>query len=103
MFVADMEPEILQDEQVEMAILNERIEKVLATLKEQEADVIRMRFGLGCEPHTLALVGQKYGVQRERIRQIEAKALRKLRHPLRSRSLKPYWLDKKPWIVIFKT
>lgn len=97
MFVAAEEPDLLQDEQVDAFRMADSIENVLATLKEQEADVIRMRFGLGCEPQTLARIGQKYGVQGERIRQIEARALRRIRsYPWRNKILKPYWLDKNP-------
>jgi RNA polymerase primary sigma factor len=64
---------------------------VLATLSEREAGVIRMRFGLvGGRPHTLDEIGQVYGVTRERIRQIEARTMSKLRHPSRSRTLQGY-------------
>lgn len=70
------------------AEMHERIEAVLKTLNAREARIIRLRFGLtdGIE-HTLEEVGDKFGVTRERIRQIEADALRKLRHPRRSRRL----------------
>jgi RNA polymerase primary sigma factor len=66
-------------------------EQVLNTLTPREEGIIKMRFGLedGTE-HTLEEVGQKFGVTRERIRQIEAKALRKLRHPSRSRQLRAF-------------
>ncbi len=72
-------------------ILKEQINKVLATLTERESRVIKYRFGLedGWQ-RTLEEVGQKFGVTRERIRQIEAKALRKLRHPSRSKKLRDY-------------
>lgn len=71
--------------------LKESLREVLSTLTEREENVIRMRFGLdNGQPMTLEEVGQKFGVTRERIRQIEAKALRKLRHPSRSRRLKDF-------------
>ena len=71
--------------------LREQTQKVLATLSYREEKVLRMRFGIGeeCE-HTLEDVGQNFDVTRERIRQIEAKALRKLRHPSRSKKLKSF-------------
>jgi RNA polymerase primary sigma factor len=72
-------------------LLQEQISKVLHTLKEREAEVLRLRFGIGDGyPHTLEEVGNIFNVTRERVRQIEAKALRKLRHPSRSRKLKGY-------------
>jgi RNA polymerase primary sigma factor len=72
-------------------LLQEQIGKVLHTLKEREAEVLRLRFGIGDGyPHTLEEVGNIFNVTRERVRQIEAKALRKLRHPSRSRKLKGY-------------
>ena len=71
--------------------LAEQIEKALATLTEREQKVLRMRFGIGEKyDHTLEEVGQDFNVTRERIRQIEAKALRKLKHPNRSKILKTF-------------
>jgi len=72
--------------------LREITDEVLATLTPREEKVIKMRFGLGTtgSEHTLEEVGQHFAVTRERIRQIEAKALRKLRHPSRSRKLKAF-------------
>jgi len=71
--------------------LQEQTKKVLATLTPREEQVLRMRFGIGeRSDHTLEEVGQKFAVTRERIRQIEAKALRKLRHPSRSKRLKTF-------------
>jgi RNA polymerase primary sigma factor len=71
--------------------LREQTNTVLRTLTGREEAVIKLRFGIldGSE-HTLEEVGQKFSVTRERIRQIEAKALRKLRHPSRSRKLKAF-------------
>ena len=72
-------------------MLKERIEEVLRTLTDREAKVIRLRFGIGDGyPRTLEEVGTEFQVTRERIRQIEAKALRKLRHPTRSQQLRGF-------------
>lgn len=72
-------------------LLKEQLEDVLDTLTAREEKVLRLRFGLDDgRPRTLEEVGQVFGVTRERIRQIEAKALRKLRHPSRSKKLKDY-------------
>ncbi len=71
--------------------LTEQTRKVLATLTPREEKVLRMRFGIGERAdHTLEEVGQDFDVTRERIRQIEAKALKKLRHPSRSKRLRPF-------------
>ena len=71
--------------------LREQIEEALKSLTEREAKVLKMRFGLGDgNEHTLEEVGQQFKVTRERIRQIEAKALRKLKHPSRSRRLRSF-------------
>jgi RNA polymerase sigma factor RpoD-like protein len=71
--------------------LREKIHKMLNTLSPKEERILRMRFGLGDEtPHTLEEVGQMFGVSRERIRQIEAQALRKLKHPSRSNHLRNF-------------
>lgn len=72
-------------------ILREQLEEMLDDLSEREREVLRLRFGLeDGHAHTLEDVGRRFGVTRERIRQIEAKALRKLRHPSRSRRLKDF-------------
>ena len=71
--------------------LKEDLAEVLCTLSPRERDVLRLRFGMDDgRQRTLEEVGQLFGVTRERIRQIEAKALRKLRHPSRSKKLKDY-------------
>ncbi len=73
------------------SMLKEKIEEVLSSLTPREAHVLRLRFGLDDgNTYTLEEVGQKFGLTRERIRQIEGKALRRLRHPKRSRQLKDY-------------
>ena len=72
-------------------LLREKVQEVLDTLPPREARILRLRFGLeNGRAYTLEEVGQKFGLTRERIRQIESKALRRLRHPRRSRQLKDY-------------
>jgi RNA polymerase primary sigma factor len=72
-------------------LLKEQLESVLDTLTDREENVLRLRFGLDDgRTRTLEEVGKVFGVTRERIRQIEAKALRKLRHPSRSKQLKDF-------------
>ncbi len=74
--------------------LRQQLEEVLSTLSEREEQVLRYRFGLEDDTeYTLEQVGKKFGVTRERIRQIEAKALRKLRHPHRAKYLRPFCED----------
>ena len=66
-------------------------DRILSSLTPREERVLRMRFGIGMNSdHTLEEVGQQFSVTRERIRQIEAKALRKLKHPTRARKLKTF-------------
>jgi RNA polymerase primary sigma factor len=78
-------------EKVIIGSLEDQTDKALATLTPREEEVLRMRFGIGKKSdHTLEEVGQNFDVTRERIRQIEAKALRKLRHPSRSKKLKAF-------------
>lgn len=90
--------DFIQDDQVAVpadaatfTLLHEQLMEVLDTLTEREQKVLRLRFGLDDgRPRTLEEVGREFNVTRERIRQIEAKALRKLRHPSRSKKLKDY-------------
>jgi len=92
MFVEDqLTPTPIQSAYTKM--LCEKVEAVLETLPPREARILRLRFGLeNGHTYTLEEVGQKFGLTRERIRQIESKALRRLRHPRRSRQLKEYLL-----------
>jgi len=79
------------DESASKELLKENIKEVLDTLSEREAKVLKMRFGLdGYKPMTLEEVGKAFGVTRERVRQIECKALRKLKHPSRRKKLQDY-------------
>ena len=74
------------------ALLAEALKEILDTLTEREADVLRMRFGMADgRTHTLEEVGQIFGVTRERIRQIENKAIRKLRHPSRAKKIRDFY------------
>jgi len=79
----------LEDE-VDVGMLADTIAQLFLTLTSKEANILKLRFGFGCTPHTLEEVGAKYKVTRERIRQIEAKALKKLKHPSRRKMLKDY-------------
>ena len=91
MFLNDQEMFCKPSDAVISMNLAEQTRKVLATLTPSEEKVLRMRFGIGEKSdHTLEEVGQDFDVTRERIRQIEAKALRKLRHPTRAEQLKPF-------------
>jgi len=88
-FIPTTEP--TPDERASEALLKEQILEVLDSLTPREAKVIEMRFGLADgKQRTLEEVGREFGVTRERIRQIEAKAIRKLRHPTRAKKLKDY-------------
>ena len=90
--------DFIQDEHIPVpadeaahTLLREQLEKVMDTLSEREQKVLALRFGLeDGKPHTLEEVGREFQVTRERIRQIESKALRKLRHPTRSRKLRDF-------------
>ena len=92
-FVKDVNA-VHPQEQTNRIILKEQLQGVLGTLSERENEVIKYRFGLDSGgPMTLEQVGHKFGVTRERIRQIEAKALRRLRHPSRSKKLKEFYME----------
>jgi RNA polymerase primary sigma factor len=89
-FIEDSEA-VVPLERASFKLLQEQLESVLHTLSEREKEVIRLRFGLvDGQPRTLEEVGKKFGVTRERIRQIESKTLSKLRHPSRSQKLRDY-------------
>lgn len=93
-FLGDFIPDETQLSPVDQAskqLLKDHLDEVLATLSEREAKVLKLRFGLeGSKQMTLEEVGRVFGVTRERIRQIEAKALRKLKHPSRRKKLQDY-------------
>ncbi|MGD8456085.1 MAG: sigma-70 family RNA polymerase sigma factor [Anaerolineales bacterium] len=90
MFVED-ETTPLPSQTTYQKLLSEKIEEVLASLTPREARILRLRFGLeNGRSYTLEEVGEKFGLTRERIRQIEGKALRRLRHPMRARQLREY-------------
>ena len=92
-FIRD-ERSMSPDEYATNEILKEQIQETLSTLQEREREVLELRFGLiDGTSHTLEEVGKKFNVTRERIRQIEAKALRKLRHPSRAKKLKDFLDD----------
>ena len=79
------------DEELFDEALQREVEKALSTLTDREAEVIRLYFGIGREkPMTLEQIGHKFGLTRERVRQIKEKAIRRLRHSSRSRALSPY-------------
>ena len=93
-FLGDFIPDESQLSPVDAAskqLLKNHLDEVLATLTDREARVLKLRFGLeGSKQMTLEEVGKVFGVTRERIRQIEAKALRKLKHPSRRKKLQDY-------------
>jgi RNA polymerase primary sigma factor len=89
-FIEDQDSPAPIEEATE-ALMAEEVERMLSTLTARQARILRMRFGLrGERPHTLKEVAARFGLTRERIRQIEREALRRLRHPSRSRHLRAY-------------
>jgi len=89
-FLEDKTAESPNDNLISQDLTNQ-VDRALATLSPKEKEILRLRFGIGEEgEHTLEEVGKRFSVTRERIRQIETKALRKLRHPLRGRALKAF-------------
>lgn len=89
-FIPD-ESQLSPVDQASKQLLKDHLDEVLGTLTERESKVLKLRFGLeGTKQMTLEEVGRVFGVTRERIRQIEAKALRKLKHPSRRKKLQDY-------------
>jgi RNA polymerase primary sigma factor len=78
------------DRSLIMESLSKEIHRALATLTERESDIIRLFFGIGCQEMTLEEIGERFGLTRERVRQIKEKAIRRLRHTSRSKLLKTY-------------
>ena len=78
------------EEETMLSELKSKTTHVLSSLKAREERVLRMRFGIGVKDHTLEEVGNVFNINKEPIRQIEAKALRKLKHPSRSRNLRSF-------------
>jgi RNA polymerase primary sigma factor len=70
--------------------LSTEVERALSTLTDREKDIIKYFFGIGCQEMTLEEIGEKFGLTRERVRQIKEKAIRRLRHSSRSKLLKSY-------------
>lgn len=78
------------DRSLIMESLSREIHRALATLTERESDIVRLFFGIGCQEMTLEEIGERFGLTRERVRQIKEKAIRRLRHTSRSKLLKSY-------------
>ncbi|MDA3927508.1 MAG: RNA polymerase sigma factor RpoD/SigA [Prolixibacteraceae bacterium] len=78
------------DKALIMESLAREIDRALATLTERESDIVRLFFGIGCQDMTLEEIGERFGLTRERVRQIKEKAIRRLRHTSRSKLLKTY-------------
>ena len=70
--------------------LNTEIERALSTLTERERDIVKYFFGIGCQEMTLEEIGEKFGLTRERVRQIKEKAIRRLRHNAKCKALQAY-------------
>ena len=78
------------DKTFNLESLSREIDRALATLTERESDIVRLFFGIGCQDMTLEEIGERFGLTRERVRQIKEKAIRRLRHTSRSKLLKTY-------------
>ena len=78
------------DRQLMNESLSREIERALSTLTERESDIVKLFFGIGCQEMTLEEIGEKFGLTRERVRQIKEKAIRRLRQNSRSKLLKAY-------------
>jgi RNA polymerase primary sigma factor len=74
-------------------LLREQLERIMETLSEREGEIIKMRFGFYDEPMTFQEISEHFGISRERVRQIEAKTMKKLRHPSRTQSIRDYLDD----------
>ena len=77
-------------DQVERKILREAIEALLTTFEPREQQIIRLRFGFDCDPQTLEEVGHKFDITKERVRQIENKCIRQMRHPSRAKRIRDF-------------
>ena len=74
-------------------LLRQQLERILETLSEREGEIIKMRFGFHDQPMTFQEISEHFGISRERVRQIETKTMKKLRHPSRTQSIRDYLDD----------
>ena len=74
-------------------LLRQQLERILETLSEREGEIIKMRFGFYDQPMTFQEISEHFGISRERVRQIEAKTMKKLRHPSRTQAIRDYLDD----------
>ena len=74
-------------------LLRQQLERILETLSEREGEIIKMRFGFYDQPMTFQEISEHFGISRERVRQIEIKTMKKLRHPSRTQSIRDYLDD----------
>ena len=74
-------------------LLRQQLERILETLSEREGEIIKMRFGFYDEPMTFQEISEQFGISRERVRQIETKTMKELRHPSRTQSIRDYLDD----------
>ena len=75
------------------SLLRQQLERILETLSEREGEIIKMRFGFYDEPMAFQEISEQFGISRERVRQIETKTMKKLRHPSRTQSIRDYLDD----------